>query len=690
MNNIEKIENNTITSSKSIFSLNSSFTPTGDQPEAIKELVSGIQNDEKDQVLLGVTGSGKTFTMANIINSLNRPSLIMAPNKTLAAQLYAEMKDFFPNNAVEYFVSYYDYYQPEAYVPRSDTYIEKESSINDQIDRMRHSATRALLERKDVIIVASVSCIYGIGSVETYSKMTIELKKGQQIPRQTLLRQFTELQYTRNDMSFVRGTFRVRGDIVEIFPAHLETVAWRITLFGDEIEELFEIDALTGEKLTSLKSIKIYANSHYVTPRPTLNEAIKSIKEELKSHLEILYKSNKLVEAQRLEQRTNFDLEMMLAAGTCPGIENYSRYLSGRNPGEPPPTLFEYLPDDALVFTDESHITVSQIGAMYKGDFRRKSTLAEYGFRLPSCLDNRPLKFEEWEAFRPNTIHVSATPGEWELNKTNGVFVEQSLRPTGLVDPEILIRPTKTQVDDLIYETKEQSKKGNRVLVTTLTKKMAEALSEYMFEAGLKVRYIHSDVDTLERIEIIRDLRLGVFDVLIGINLLREGLDIPECALVAILDADKEGYLRSKTSLIQTIGRAARHVEGKVILYADNITGSMQYAIDETDRRRKKQISYNLKNNITPKTVISKISDILADLSDNDDDKDNKNKKNTGKNLKESIQDLQNEMEKAASNLEFEEAARIRDEIKKLQQKELGLMAIPNTNFKTSSYYKKK
>ena len=690
MNNIEKIENNTIIPSKSIFSLNSSFTPTGDQPDAIKELVSGIQNDEKDQVLLGVTGSGKTFTMANIINSLNRPSLIMAPNKPLAAQLYAEMKDFFPNNAVEYFVSYYDYYQPEAYVPRSDTYIEKESSINDQIDRMRHSATRALLERKDVIIVASVSCIYGIGSVETYSKMTIELKKGQQIPRQTLLRQFTELQYTRNDMSFVRGTFRVRGDIVEIFPAHLETVAWRITLFGDEIEELFEIDALTGEKLTSLKSIKIYANSHYVTPRPTLNEAIKSIKEELKSHLEILYKSNKLVEAQRLEQRTNFDLEMMLAAGTCPGIENYSRYLSGRNPGEPPPTLFEYLPDDALVFTDESHITVSQIGAMYKGDFRRKSTLAEYGFRLPSCLDNRPLKFEEWEAFRPNTIHVSATPGEWELNKTNGVFVEQSLRPTGLVDPEILIRPTKTQVDDLIYETKEQSKKGNRVLVTTLTKKMAEALSEYMFEAGLKVRYIHSDVDTLERIEIIRDLRLGVFDVLIGINLLREGLDIPECALVAILDADKEGYLRSKTSLIQTIGRAARHVEGKVILYADNITGSMQYAIDETDRRRKKQISYNLKNNITPKTVISKISDILADLSDNDDDKDNKNKKNTGKNLKESIQDLQNEMEKAASNLEFEEAARIRDEIKKLQQKELGLMAIPNTNFKTSSYYKKK
>tara|TARA_A100001015_G_scaffold75930_1_gene84296 strand:- start:6540 stop:8612 length:2073 start_codon:yes stop_codon:yes gene_type:complete len=690
MNNIEKIEDNEVTSSKSIFRLNSSFTPTGDQPEAIKELVSGIHDDEKDQVLLGVTGSGKTFTMAHVINSLNRPSLIMAPNKTLAAQLYGEMKDFFPNNAVEYFVSYYDYYQPEAYVPRSDTYIEKESSINDQIDRMRHSATRSLLERKDVIIVASVSCIYGIGSVETYSKMTIELKKGQKTPRQTLLRQFTELQYTRNDMSFVRGTFRVRGDIVEIFPAHLETVAWRITLFGDEIEELFEIDALTGEKLTSLKSVKIYANSHYVTPRPTLNEAIKSIKEELKLHLEFLYKSNKLVEAQRLEQRTNFDIEMMLAAGTCPGIENYSRYLSGRNPGEPPPTLFEYLPDDALVFTDESHITVSQIGAMYKGDFRRKSTLAEYGFRLPSCLDNRPLKFEEWEAFRPNTIHVSATPGEWELNKTNGIFVEQSLRPTGLVDPEILIRPTKTQVDDLIYETKEQSKKGNRVLVTTLTKKMAEALSEYMFEAGLKVRYIHSDVDTLERIEIIRDLRLGVFDVLIGINLLREGLDIPECALVAILDADKEGYLRSKTSLIQTIGRAARHVEGKVILYADKITGSMQYAIDETERRRKKQISYNLKNNITPKTVISKISDILADLNDSDDNKNNKNKKNNGKNIKESIQDLQNEMEKAASNLEFEEAARIRDEIKKLQQKELGLISIPNNDFRMNSSSKKK
>ncbi|MFL2830660.1 MAG: excinuclease ABC subunit UvrB [Candidatus Puniceispirillales bacterium] len=687
MNNLEKLNYNISNSLKSNFLLKSDFTPTGDQPEAINELILGVNNNEKDQVLLGVTGSGKTFTMAHVINSLNRPSLVMAPNKTLAAQLYGEMKDFFPENAVEYFVSYYDYYQPEAYVPRSDTYIEKESSINDQIDRMRHSATRALLERKDVIIVASVSCIYGIGSVETYSKMTVTLKEGQEFPRQKLLRQFTELQYTRNDMSFVRGTFRVRGDIVEIFPAHLETVAWRITLFGDEIENLFEVDALTGEKLSKLNSIKIYANSHYVTPRPTLNDAIKSIKEELKHHLDFLYKNNKLVEAQRLEQRTNFDLEMMLAAGTCPGIENYSRYLSGRNPGEPPPTLFEYLPDDALVFTDESHITVSQIGAMYKGDFRRKSTLSEYGFRLPSCMDNRPLKFEEWEAFRPHTIHVSATPGEWELNKTNGIFVEQSLRPTGLVDPEIIIRPTKTQVDDLIYETKLQSKKGNRVLITTLTKKMAEALSEYMFEAGLKVRYIHSDVDTLERIEIIRDLRLGVFDALIGINLLREGLDIPECALVAILDADKEGYLRSKTSLIQTIGRAARHIDGRVILYADKITGSMQYAIDETDRRRKKQINYNIKNKITPKTVISKISNILENLSE--ESEENKSSKQVGKSIKQSIQELQLEMGKAASNLEFEEAAKIRDKIKILQQKELGLMVAPKENYKIKFSKKK-
>ena len=672
-----------------MFSLKSNFTPAGDQPSAIKELISGIKNKEKDQVLLGVTGSGKTFTMAHVINSLNRPSLLMAPNKTLAAQLYGEMKDFFPDNAVEYFVSYYDYYQPEAYVPRSDTFIEKESSINDQINRMRHSATRALLERNDVIIVASVSCIYGIGSVETYSQMTIELTEGQEIPRQKLLRQFTELQYNRNDMSFVRGTFRVRGDIIEIFPAHLEAVAWRITLFGDEIESMFEVDSLTGEKLGKLKNLKIYANSHYVTPKPTINKAIKSIKKELKDHLEILYANNKLVEAQRLEQRTNFDLEMMEAAGTCPGIENYSRYLSGRNPGEPPPTLFEYLPEDALVFTDESHVTVSQIGAMYKGDFRRKSTLSEYGFRLPSCLDNRPLKFEEWEAFRPQTIHVSATPGEWELNKTSGIFVEQSVRPTGLIDPEIIIRPTKTQVDDLINETKLQSKKGNRVLITTLTKKMAEALSEYMYEAGLKVRYIHSDVDTLERIEIIRDLRLGLFDALIGINLLREGLDIPECALVAILDADKEGFLRSKTSLIQTIGRAARHVEGKVILYADRITGSMQYAMDETERRRIKQITYNKENNIIPTTIISKISDVLAELHKTSGTEESKNSQSPGKNIKQSIDELQTEMEKAASNLEFEEAARLRDELKKLQQKELGLMVAPKENYRYKALKKK-
>jgi|TARA_B110000858_G_C17805603_1_gene477776 excinuclease ABC subunit B len=672
-----------------MFSLKSNFTPAGDQPSAIKELISGIKNKEKDQVLLGVTGSGKTFTMAHVINSLNRPSLLMAPNKTLAAQLYGEMKDFFPDNAVEYFVSYYDYYQPEAYVPRSDTFIEKESSINDQINRMRHSATRALLERNDVIIVASVSCIYGIGSVETYSQMTIELTEGQEIPRQKLLRQFTELQYNRNDMSFVRGTFRVRGDIIEIFPAHLEAVAWRITLFGDEIESMFEVDSLTGKKLGKLKNLKIYANSHYVTPKPTINKAIKSIKKELKDHLEILYANNKLVEAQRLEQRTNFDLEMMEAAGTCPGIENYSRYLSGRNPGEPPPTLFEYLPEDALVFTDESHVTVSQIGAMYKGDFRRKSTLSEYGFRLPSCLDNRPLKFEEWEAFRPQTIHVSATPGEWELNKTSGIFVEQSVRPTGLIDPEIIIRPTKTQVDDLINETKLQSKKGNRVLITTLTKKMAEALSEYMYEAGLKVRYIHSDVDTLERIEIIRDLRLGLFDALIGINLLREGLDIPECALVAILDADKEGFLRSKTSLIQTIGRAARHVEGKVILYADRITGSMQYAMDETERRRIKQITYNKENNIIPTTIISKISDVLAELHKTSGTEESKNSQSPGKNIKQSIAELQTEMEKAASNLEFEEAARLRDELKKLQQKELGLMVAPKENYRYKALKKK-
>ena len=651
------------------FKLKSDFDPAGDQPKAINDLIEGINKKEKDQVLMGVTGSGKTFTMAHVIKTLNKPTLIMAPNKTLAAQLYGEMKEFFPENAVEYFVSYYDYYQPEAYVPRSDTFIEKESSINEQIDRMRHSATRSLLERNDVIIVASVSCIYGIGSVETYSQMTINLKKGDNISQHKLIRQFTELQYKRNNLNFSRGTFRVRGDIVEIFPAHYENAAWRINFFGDEIEEINEIDALTGKKLNKLDQIKLYANSHYVTPKPTLNQAIKQIKEELKIRLNQFYNENKLLEAQRLEQRTNHDLAMIQAAGTCPGIENYSRYLSGRNPGEPPPTLFDFLPKNSLVFTDESHISVSQIGAMYKGDHSRKLTLSEYGFRLPSCLDNRPLKFEEWEMFRPQTIYVSATPGEWELDKTNGVFVEQLVRPTGLIDPKIIVKPTSNQVDDLIDECKKEIKKNHRILVTTLTKKMAESLTEFMHEANLKVRYIHSDVETLERIEIIRDLRLGKFEVLIGINLLREGLDIPECALVAVLDADKEGYLRSKTSLIQTIGRAARNIEGKVILYADKITTSMQYAMDETNRRREKQLFFNKKNNIEPKTIQNKISDILSDL--NDDNK--KEEKKLMKHVK-SIPELEKEMRAAASNLEFEEAAKLRDIINRLQQKEIGLL----------------
>jgi len=651
------------------FKLKSDFDPAGDQPKAINDLIEGINKKEKDQVLMGVTGSGKTFTMAHVIKTLNKPTLIMAPNKTLAAQLYGEMKEFFPENAVEYFVSYYDYYQPEAYVPRSDTFIEKESSINEQIDRMRHSATRSLLERNDVIIVASVSCIYGIGSVETYSQMTINLKKGDNISQHKLIRQFTELQYKRNNLNFSRGTFRVRGDVVEIFPAHYENAAWRINFFGDEIEEIFEIDGLTGKKLNKLDQIKLYANSHYVTPKPTLNQAIKQIKEELKIRLNQFYNENKLLEAQRLEQRTNHDLAMIQAAGTCPGIENYSRYLSGRNPGEPPPTLFEYLPKNSLVFADESHISISQIGAMYKGDHSRKLTLSEYGFRLPSCLDNRPLKFEEWEMFRPQTIYVSATPGEWELDKTNGVFVEQLVRPTGLIDPKIIVKPTSNQVDDLIDECKKEIKKNHRILVTTLTKKMAESLTEFMHEANLKVRYIHSDVETLERIEIIRDLRLGKFEVLIGINLLREGLDIPECALVAVLDADKEGYLRSKTSLIQTIGRAARNLEGKVILYADKITTSMQYAMDETNRRREKQLFFNKKNNIEPKTIQNKISDILSDL--NDDNK--KEEKKLMKHVK-SIPELEKEMREAASNLEFEEAAKLRDIINRLQQKEIGLL----------------
>ena len=661
------------------FKLVSDFAPNGDQPKAITSLLEGIADNEKDQVLLGVTGSGKTFTIAHVIEQSKRPALILAPNKTLAAQLYGEMKGLFPENAVEYFVSYYDYYQPEAYVPRSDLFIEKESSINEQIDRLRHSATRSLLERDDVIIVASVSCIYGIGSVETYSEMTLSLQTGGEIERQKLLRRLTELQYKRNDLNFVRGTFRVRGDNIEVFPAHLEDRAWRISLFGDEIEQIWEFDPLTGEKITSSDKIIVFANSHYVTPRPTLQQAIKLIGSELQDRLLEFNETSKLLEAQRIEQRTQFDLEMIEATGSCNGIENYSRYLSGRKQGEPPPTLFEYLPENALLIVDESHVTVPQIGAMYKGDFARKSTLSEYGFRLPSCLDNRPLKFEEWDHFRPQTIHVSATPGKWELEQTGGVFVEQVVRPTGLIDPECIVRPIETQVDDIIAESREAAANGTRVLVTTLTKKMAEALTEYMHEAGIKVRYVHSDVDTLERIEIIRDLRLGLFDVLIGINLLREGLDIPECALVGILDADKEGYLRSRTSLIQTIGRAARNAEGRVILYADRITDSMQYAIDETKRRRDKQTAWNKANGITPETIKKDITDILDSVYEKADrvtvKAGSKDASLHGKDIPTIIAELETKMRDAAANLEFEEAARLRDELKRIENKHLGLDA---------------
>ena len=669
--------------------LDTEYQPSGDQPTAIKELIEGMQTNERDQVLLGVTGSGKTFTMAHVIQAMNRPSLILAPNKTLAAQLYGEMKSLFPDNAVEYFVSYYDYYQPEAYVPRSDTYIEKEATINEQIDRMRHSATRALLERRDVVIVASVSCIYGIGSVETYSSMVIKLVKGSHIERQQLLRNLTELQYKRNDTAFQRGCFRVRGDVVEIFPAHYEDSAWRISLWGDEIESITEFDPLTGQKQGELNQVRIFANSHYVTPKPTLQQASKMIKEELKIRLHELEQAGRLLEAQRLEQRTNFDLEMIEATGVCNGIENYSRYLSGRGPGEPPPTLFEYLPEDAMLFLDESHVTVPQLGAMYKGDRARKSTLSEHGFRLPSCMDNRPLKFEEWEAFRPQTVYVSATPGKWELEQTGGVFVEQVVRPTGLTDPDCIIRPTENQVDDVIAECRDAANNGSRVLITTLTKKMAEDLTEYMHEAGIKVRYLHSDVETLERIEIIRDLRLGVFDVLIGINLLREGLDIPECSLVAILDADKEGYLRSRTSLVQTIGRAARNVEGRVLLYADKMTDSLQYAIDETNRRRAKQEAYNAEHGITPQTVSTKINDILDSVYDRGDHVDvdlgvggDGAGNVVGKSIRDIISELDTKMQNAAANLEFEEAARIRDEIRRLEASELEIGSGPALAFK--------
>ena len=650
----------------------SDFKPAGDQPEAIKKLISGIKSKKNDQVLLGVTGSGKTFSMAKIIEALNRPALILAPNKTLAAQLYGEMKTFFPNNAVEYFVSYYDYYTPEAYVPRSDTYIEKEASINEQIDRMRHSATRSLLERDDVIIVASVSCIYGLGSVESYSKMTLGIKKNHEHNREQIIKILVNLQYKRNDQNFHRGTFRVRGDNLEIFPSHLEDRAWRISLFGNKIENIAEFDPLTGNKINDLNLVKLYANSHYITPKPTIEQAIKEIKKELEITLKKHKSENKLLEAQRLEERTRFDLEMIEATGTCAGIENYSRFLTGRKPGEPPPTLFEYFPDNTLVFVDESHVTVPQLNGMYKGDYTRKKTLSEYGFRLPSCMDNRPLKFQEWDAMRTQTVFVSATPGPWELQQTSGKFVDQVIRPTGLCDPEVQIRPAKNQVDDLLAECKEVAKKNYRSLVTTLTKKMAEDLTEYLHENGVKVRYMHSDIDTLERIEIMRDLRMGVFDVLVGINLLREGLDIPECALVAILDADKEGFLRSERSLIQTIGRAARNIEGKAILYADKKTKSIEKAIEETNRRRKLQLTYNKKNNISATSIKKGITDILESIYERDYTKINADT-SIGHNLKKHLKSLRKKMKEAAENLEFEEAAKIRDEIRKLEASELEI-----------------
>ena len=657
--------------------MHTEFQPAGDQPTAIAEITEAILAGEQNQVLLGATGTGKTFTMAKVIEATQRPAIILAPNKTLAAQLYGEFKGFFPDNAVEYFVSFYDYYQPEAYVPRSDTYIEKESQINDQIDRMRHSATRALLERDDVIIVASVSCIYGIGSVETYGAMTQDLKVGKSYDQRQVMSDLVAQQYKRNDQAFQRGSFRVRGDSLEIFPAHLEDRAWKLSFFGEELESITEFDPLTGEKTGSMDQIRVYANSHYVTPKPTMQQAIVSIRKELRQRLDQLVSEGKLLEAQRLEQRTNFDLEMLEATGVCNGIENYSRYLTGRAPGEPPPTLFEFIPDNAIVFADESHVSVPQIGGMYRGDYRRKFTLAEHGFRLPSCMDNRPLKFEEWDAMRPQSVFVSATPAAWELEQAGGVFTEQVIRPTGLLDPVVEIRPVNTQVDDLLDEVRRVTANGYRTLVTTLTKRMAEDLTEYLHEQGIKVRYMHSDIDTLERIEILRDLRLGAFDVLIGINLLREGLDIPECGLVAILDADKEGFLRSETSLIQTIGRAARNAEGRVIMYADRVTGSMERALAETDRRRARQIAYNEEHGITPATVKKNVEDILAGLYKGDADMSRVtatvDPRVAGGNLQTVLEGLRTDMRKAAENLEFEEAARLRDEIKRLEAVDLAV-----------------
>ena len=658
------------------FKLISNFKPSGDQPLAIKKLVQSANKGEFNQVLLGVTGSGKTFTMAKVIEKTNRPALILAPNKTLAAQLYGEMKSFFPDNAIEYFVSYYDYYTPEAYVPRTDTYIEKEASINEQIDRMRHSATRSLLERDDVVIVSSVSCIYGLGSVESYGNMTLSLKKNYEYNREEIIKILVNLQYKRNDQNFYRGTFRARGEYLEIFPSHLEDRAWRLSLNGEKLENIEEFDPLTADTVKNLEVIKIYANSHYITPKPTIEQAIIKIRKELEITLKKFKEENKLLEAQRLEERTKFDLEMIEATGSCAGIENYSRFLSGRKPGQPPPTLFEYFPDNTLVFVDESHVTVPQLNGMFKGDRSRKSTLAEYGFRLPSCVDNRPLKFEEWDAMRTQTIFVSATPGPWELEQVKGKFIDQVIRPTGLIDPEVEIRPAKNQVDDLMDECKKVIEKNYRVLVTTLTKRMAEDLTEYFHENGIKVRYLHSDIETLERIEIMRDLRMGVFDVLVGINLLREGLDIPECALVGILDADKEGFLRSERSLVQTIGRAARNLEGKVILYADKKTDSINKAVKETNRRRTIQIEYNKKNKINAKSVKKDISDILESVYEKDYVKVSKDS-NIGGNLKKHLKALNKKMKDAASNLEFEEAAKIRDEIRKLESTELEITLNP-------------